>query len=138
MFQLQILKVHLDIQAQDLESKKRDTEEETEEWCVCVCVFVCVCVSVCPCVFKQRGCWVEPMKLNVGINEKTIILPEADQSLTTEQLLPNPLPEVQFLHSPNVSNYQHTYPIISDKYSPVKIEYPPNYPCSPYQQDLKF
>ena len=44
MFQLQILKVHLDFQAQDLENKKRNTEEETEEWPVCVCVCVCVCV----------------------------------------------------------------------------------------------
>ena len=45
MFQLQILKVHLDFQAQDLENKKRNTEEETEEWRVCVCVCVCVCLN---------------------------------------------------------------------------------------------
>ena len=60
MFQLQILKVHLDIQAQDLESKKRDTEEETEEWYVCVCV--CVCLCVCLCVYVCLN------KEDVGLN----------------------------------------------------------------------
>ena len=52
MFQLQILKVHLDFQAQDLENKKRNTEEETEEWPVCVCV--------CVCVFKQEDVGLNP------------------------------------------------------------------------------
>ena len=72
---------------------------------------------------------------------KNLFMDLLDQAMLPTNMGGEPkstLPEVQFLYSPNVSNYQHTYPIISDKYSPVKIEYPPNYPCSPYQQDLKF